>query len=120
MSLINNHIYSNRNEKAIEYLNTAIAKDSNNPQLTTMGRVYETGLRDYAKAEEYFLRKHWRSIRLYRISLTLGRVYYNQGVNKHSEANMINDAKQYQEELAKLRNSFFASFFLTLRKLTTK
>ena len=52
MSLINNYIYSNRNEKAIEYLNTAISKDSQNPQLyDVMGRVYETGMKDYAKAE---------------------------------------------------------------------
>ena len=55
MSLINNYIYSNRNDKAIEYLNTAIAKEPNNAQLyDVMGRVYETGLKDYANAEKYF------------------------------------------------------------------
>ena len=36
----------------------------------------------------------------------LGRVYYNQGVNKQGEANMINDAKQYQEELGKAKEFF--------------
>ena len=107
MSLINNYIYSNRNEKAIEYLNTAIAKDSNNPQLyDVMGRVYETGLRDYAKAEEYFKKALAINPDYIESLSNLGRVYYNQGVNKQGEANMINDAKQYQEELGKAKEFF--------------
>lgn len=107
LSLINNYIYSNRNEQAIEYLNAAIAKDANNAQLyDVMGRVYETGLKDFAKAEEQF--KKALSINPdYLESLSnLGRVYYNQGVNKQGEANMINDAKQYQEELGKAKEFF--------------
>lgn len=107
LSLINNYIYSNRNEQAIEYLNAAIAKDANNAQLyDVMGRVYETGLKDFAKAEEQF--KKALSINPdYLESLSnLGRVYYNQGVNKQGEANMINDAKQYQEELGKAKELF--------------
>ena len=36
----------------------------------------------------------------------LGRVFYNQGVNKQGEANMINDSKQYQEELSKAKEFF--------------
>ena len=107
MSLINNYIYSNRNEKAIEYLNTAIAKDSNNPQLyDVMGRVYETGLKDYAKAEEYFKKALAINPDYIESLSNLGRVYYNQGVNKQGEANMINDAKQYQEELGKAKEFF--------------
>ena len=55
MNLINNYIYSGRNEKAVEYLNTAIAKDPNNSQLYhVMGIVHETGLKDYANAEGFF------------------------------------------------------------------
>lgn len=107
LSLINNYIYSNRNEQAIEYLNAAIAKDANNAQLyDVMGRVYETGLKDFAKAEEQF--KKALSINPdYLESLSnLGRVYYNQGVNKQGEANMINDAKQYQDELGKAKELF--------------
>ena len=107
MSLINTYIYSNRNDKAIEYLNTAISKDANNAQLyDVMGRVYETGLKDYAKAEEYF-KKALEIKPDYVESLSnLGRVYFNQAVNKQGEANMINDAKQYQEELAKAKEFF--------------
>ncbi|SEF53664.1 tetratricopeptide repeat protein [Parabacteroides chinchillae] len=107
MSLINNYIYSDRNEKAIEYLNTAIAKDPNNPELyNVMGRVYETGLKDYDNAEKFF-RKALEFNPDYTDALSnLGRIFYNQGVNKQGEANMINDSKQYQEELAKAKDLF--------------
>lgn len=107
MSLINNYIYSNRNDKAIEYLNTAIAKDPNNPQLyDVMGRVYETGLKDYENAEKYFSKALEINPDYIESLSNLGRIYYNQGVNKQGEANMINDSKQYQEELAKAKELF--------------
>lgn len=107
MSLINNYIYSNRNEKAIEYLNTAIAKESNNAQLyDVMGRVYETGLKDFANAEKFFSKAIEVDANYTDALSNLGRVYYNQGVNKQGEANMINDSKQYQEELGKAKDFF--------------
>ena len=107
LSLINNYIYSNRNEKAIEYLNTAISKDANNAQLyDVMGRVYETGLKDYAKAEEYYKKALELNPEYIESISNLGRVYFNQGVNKQGEANMINDAKLYQEELGKAKEFF--------------
>ncbi len=107
MSLINNYIYSNRNDKAIEYLNTAIAKDPNNAQLyDVMGRVYETGLKDFANAEKYFQKALEINPDYIEALSNLGRIYYNQGVNKQGEANMINDSKQYQEELAVAKDFF--------------
>ena len=107
MSLINTYIYSNRNEKAIEYLNTAIAKDPQNPQLyDVMGRVYETGLKDNDKAAEYFKKALEINPEYVESIGNLGRIYYNQGVNKQGEANMINDAAKYQEELAKAKEFF--------------
>ena len=107
LSLINNYIYSNRNDEAINYLNQAIAKDQNNAQLyDVMGRVYETGLKDYAKAEEYFQKALSINPDYIESISNLGRVYYNQAVNKQGEANMINDAKQYQEELNKAKELF--------------
>ena len=39
----------------------------------------------------------------------LGRIYYNQAVNKQGEANMINDSKKYQEELTIAKRSFQTS-----------
>ena len=81
LSLINNYIYSNRNEQAIEYLNTAISKEPNNAQLyDVMGRVYETGVKDAAKAEEYFKKALDLDPENADILSNLGRVYYNQDV----------------------------------------
>lgn len=107
MNLINNYIYSGRNEKAIEYLNTAIAKDPNNSQLYhVMGMVYETGLKDYPNAEKFFSKALELNPEAVESLSSLGRVYYNQGVNKQGEANMINDSKKYQEELTVAKDLF--------------
>lgn len=107
MNLINNYIYSDRNEKALEYLNTAIAKDPNNSQLYHVsGIVYETGMKDYAKAEEAFKKALEINPEAVESLSGLGRIYYNQAVNKQGEANMINDSKKYQEELAVAKDLF--------------
>ncbi len=107
LSLINNYIYSNRNEEAIEYLKTAIAQEPNNAQLyDVMGRVYETGIKDYDQAEQYFSKALEINPNYADALMNLGRVYYNQGVNKLGEANLINDAKLYQEESAKAKDLF--------------
>lgn len=106
LSLINAYIYSNRSEQAIEYLNTAIQKEPNNAQLyDVMGRVYE-GIKDYAKAEEFFTKAYNLDSENADILSNLGRVYYNQGVNKLGEANAITDTQQYQEESAKAKALF--------------
>jgi len=107
LNLINIYIYSNRNQDAIEYLTAAIAADPSNPQYyDVMGRVYESGLKDYENAEKYFS-KALEVDPTYADALSnLGRVYYNQGVNKQGEANMINDSKKYQEEIAVAKEYF--------------
>jgi tetratricopeptide (TPR) repeat protein len=108
LSLINTYIYSDRNDKAITYLNTAIAQEPNNPQLyDVLGRVYESeSIKDYDKAAESF-NKALAIDPNYTESLSnLGRIYYNQAINKQNEANMLNDNKQYQEEVAKAKDIF--------------
>lgn len=107
LNLINTYIYSGRNEKALEYLNTAIANKPNDSQLyQVMGIVYETGLKDYEKAEEAFKKALELNPESIEAMSAIGRVYYNQGVNKQGEANMINDSKKYQEELAVAKDLF--------------
>jgi tetratricopeptide (TPR) repeat protein len=107
LNLINTYIYSNRNEKAIEYLKTAIEQEPTNAQLyDVMGRVYESGLKDYANAEVYFSKALEIDPDYIEALSNLGRVYYNQGVNKLGEANMINDTKQYQEEATRAKDLF--------------
>ena len=104
-NLINTYIYSNRNEKALEMLNVAIQKNPNDANLyNVMGRVYETGLKDYANAEKNFQIALEKDPNLTDALSNIGRIYYNQGVNKLSEANMIN--KKYQEELSMAKDLF--------------
>ena len=106
-NLINTYIYSNRNEKAVEMLNVAIQKNPNDANLyNVMGRVYETGLKDYANAEKNFQIALEKDPSLTDALSNIGRIYYNQGVNKLSEANMINDSKKYQEELSMAKDLF--------------
>ncbi|MCC8094356.1 MAG: tetratricopeptide repeat protein [Tannerellaceae bacterium] len=107
MSLINNYIYAGKNEEALQYLNTAIAQEPNNAQLyDVMGRVYESGLKDYDNAETYFAKALELDPNYTDAMSNLGRIYYNQAVNKLGDANMISDAKQYQEESAKAKEYF--------------
>lgn len=106
-NLINTYIYSNRNEKALEMLNVAIQKNPNDANLyNVMGRVYETGLKDHANAEKNFQIALEKDPNLTDALSNIGRIYYNQGVNKLSEANMINDSKKYQEELSMAKDLF--------------
>ena len=106
-NLINTYIYSNRNEKALEMLNVAIQKNPNDANLyNVMGRVYETGLKDYANAEKNCQIALEKDPNLTDALSNIGRIYYNQGVNKLSEANMINDSKKYQEELGMAKDLF--------------
>ena len=106
-NLINTYIYSNRNEKALEMLNVAIQKNPNDANLyNVMGRVYETGLKDYANAEKNFQIALEKDPNLTDALSNIGRIYYNQGVNKLSEDNMINDSKKYQEELGMAKDLF--------------
>ena len=106
-NLINTYIYSNRNEKALEMLNVAIQKNPSDANLyNVMGRVYGTGLKDYANAEKNFQIALEKDPNLTDALSNIGRIYYNQGVNKLSEANMINDSKKYQEELGMAKDLF--------------
>jgi tetratricopeptide (TPR) repeat protein len=107
LNLINTYIYSNRNEQAIEYLNTAIKQEPSNPQLyDVMGRVYESGLKDFGNAEKYFIKALEIDPEYVEALSNLGRIYYNQGVNQLGDANMISDPKLYQEEAAKAKELF--------------
>ena len=78
-------------------------KNPNDANLyNVMGRVYETGLKDYANAEKNFQIALEKDPNLTDALSNIGRIYYNQGVNKLSEANMINDSKKYHHMLVEL------------------
>ena len=104
-NLINTYIYSNRNEKALEMLNVAIQKNPNDANLYNVA-VCANKLKDYANAEKNFQIALEKDPNLTDALSNIGRIYYNQGVNKLSEANMINDSKKYQEELSMAKDLF--------------
>lgn len=109
-SLINLYVATNRNDQALESLNTAIPKAASDTELenlySVMGYVYERGLEDYPNAEKYYKMALEKNPESTEANSNLGRVYYNQAVNKQGEANMINDNKLYQEELNKAKDLF--------------
>lgn len=107
MNLIDTYIRTNQNEKALKYLNTAIEQKPDEAQLHhALGAVYESGFKDYAKAEESFKKAIELDPEYAQALSAIGRIYYNQAVNKLGEANMINDSKKYQEELAVAKDLF--------------
>ena len=106
-NLINTYIYSNRNEKALELLNVAIQKTPDDATLyNVMGHVYENGVKNPAEAEKYYLLALEKDPNMTIALSNIARVYYNQGVNKLSEANMINDTNKYHEELGMAKDLF--------------
>ncbi len=106
-SLINLYIYTQRNEQALELLNTAISKNANNAQLYyARGSVYETGLKDYKQAEEAYRKAVELEPNSAANNFGLGRIYYNQGVSTLDDANSISDASKYKEEKAKAEELF--------------
>lgn len=107
MGLIDSYIRTNQNDKAVQHLTTAISKNPNNGQLYyVMGVVYETGLKDFDSAETYFKKALEFNPESPESLSSLGRIYYNEGVTKQGEANMINDSKKYQEEVAVAKDLF--------------
>jgi tetratricopeptide (TPR) repeat protein len=107
LNLINIFINSGRNEKAIEYINTAIKNNPDNAQLLDVaGRIYETSLKDYSKAEEYFKRSIDIDGNNAETLSNLGRVYFNQAVTQLDNANNISDVKKYNEEKEKAKELF--------------
>ncbi|MDR2121351.1 MAG: tetratricopeptide repeat protein [Tannerella sp.] len=98
LHLISLYISSNRDEQALQHLNTAITRDPNNSDLyQAMGSVYESK-KDYTKAEESYLKAVEIAPESPTALSNIGRVYYNQGVVKLAEANLISDATLYNQE----------------------
>ena len=106
-SLINVYISSERNEQAINMLNTAIDKDPSNPLLyQALGSVYEKGTSDDDKAEANFLKALELSPDNPANLFNLGRIYYNQAVSKLNDTNLITDANLYNQEKAVVKSFF--------------
>ena len=107
LNLINTYIYSDRNDKAVELLTTAIAKNPTNPQLyQAMGSTYETGYEDYDKAEEYYKKFLDLDSESSTANFYLGRIYYNQAIARINDANQLTDVQLYNAEKDKAKDLF--------------
>ena len=105
--LIGIYIDSDRNTKALEYIQAAIKNNPDNAQLFHVaGRIYELGLKDYDKAEENFKKSIQLNGENAETHFDLGRIYFNQGVLKMDEANEIADVKKYNEEKEKAKELY--------------
>ena len=107
LNLINTYIYSDRNDKAIDMLKTAIASNPTNPQLYyAMGSVYESGFNDNEKAEENYKKSLDLDPALALSYTNLGRIYFNQAIAITNEANQLTDVQQYNAEKDKAKDLF--------------
>ena len=98
--LINIYLYTDRNEKALSYVNTAIQNNPTSTLYNAAGQIYES-LNDLVKAEESFKKAVDLDTENADATYNLGRIYYNQGVVMLDEANNIADVKKYNEEKEK-------------------
>jgi len=106
INLIKIYVDSERNDKAMELIQTAIKNDPSNFQLFDLaGNVYEI-LKDYKKAEEYFLKSIELNSENAETQFNIGRIYFNQGVVQLDIANDITDVKKYNEEKEKAKAFF--------------
>ena len=106
-SLINVYISSDRNQKAVDMLDIAIAKNPSNSQLyQALGSVYDRGFEDNNKAEENYKKALELDPENAGNQFNLGRIYYNQGVVKLNEVNLITDANLYNQERAAVKAFF--------------
>ena len=88
-------------------MSTAISKNANSAQLYyAKGSVYETGLKDYAQAEEAYKKAVELDPNSAANNFSMGCIYYNQGVSTLDKANSISDATQYKQEKAKAEELF--------------
>jgi tetratricopeptide (TPR) repeat protein len=107
LNLINIYIYTGRNAEAVDYLNQAIARDPANSMLyNALGSVYEDGLKNDEEAERAFTKALEIDPEYVDAISNLGRVYYNQAINKQNEANQITDNTQYRDAVAQAKLLF--------------
>ena len=105
--LLKLYIDTERNEKALNYINIALKLDPSNAQYCHVaGSIYETGFKDLDKAEEYFKKAIEIDGEDAELQASVGRVYFNRAVLRLDVANELNDIKKYSEERDKAKDLF--------------
>jgi tetratricopeptide (TPR) repeat protein len=106
LHLINQSISKGKSNEAIGYLDAAIAKDPDNAQLyDVLGQVYE-GEKKIDEAIKYMKKALELKSDSVDFLTHLGRVYFNLGVEKRGEADLIKDQNQYKIESQKALDYF--------------
>ena len=106
-NLVGVYINTERNDKALESIITAVQNDPSNAQLINIaGRIYESAFNDDEKAEEYFKKSIAIDGENAESQSNLGRIYYNRGVTQLEIANNITDVKKFNEEKEKALELF--------------
>lgn len=119
LNLINQYIYTNQKDAAVDYLQKAIAQKSDDVQLyIVLGSLYEEK-KEEEKALETFKKALALDSESAETQANIGRLYFNRGVELRAIANEITDQKKYTEALevsnAKFREAL--PFFEKANKL---
>ncbi|MDR0835054.1 MAG: hypothetical protein LBN11_00530 [Tannerella sp.] len=106
LHMINIYMRTNRSDKALEYIKTALIADPTNANLYEVaGSIYESH-KDIEKAEEYFLKSVELDPEIAESQLNMGSIYFNKAVSQLDAASSILDGKKYAEEKEKANEWF--------------
>ncbi len=106
MQLINYYLSTKQNEEALEYLNSAIEKDSQNySYYFVRGFLFENN-KDFEKAETEYLKAIEIKPDYYEPLISLGVIYFNRGAEQTRIAQDITDFKKYEAAMAESLKHF--------------
>ena len=105
-ALINYYLSSKKNKEALDYLNKAIEQDNTNASYYYARGVLFDQSKELDKAEADYLKCLELDGNYFNSLYNLGVLYYNEGVQKHNDANEISDLKKYNAAKAVANKSF--------------
>ncbi|MGV8828794.1 MAG: tetratricopeptide repeat protein [Breznakibacter sp.] len=95
-TLIQHYITEQQNDAALEYLNSAIEKDANNPSFYyARGVLYEST--DKNKSIENYEKSLSIDPQFFNSLYNIGVIYYNFGVEASNKANDLTDYKEFEK-----------------------
>jgi len=107
LNLINQYIFSNQGDAAIEMLNKAIESMPDKAELyNVLGIVYENSKKDPETAQKYYEKALSIDPDYIEAVGNLGRIFYNRAVEAQVAANDIKDNQQYEIAKAKAMDMF--------------
>lgn len=106
INLIGIYLGSDRNKKALDYIQAAIQNEPNNAQYYDIaGRIYEAS-KESEKAEESYKKSIELDGENSEVLFNIGRFYFNSGVAYLEEIDSISDVKTYNAEREKVNELF--------------